>query len=100
MFLKVIFKKNKTTGERQRSYRLCESYRFESGMNSRFSQRFEQGLSQIKESLDKKGGVKRQEKVWERIGRLKTKYPSIHKYYDIETHADDDNKGIITGMTW
>ena len=49
----------------------------ESGMNSRFSQRFEQGLSQIKESLGKKSGVKKQEKVWQRIGRLKTKYPSI-----------------------
>jgi len=31
----------------------------ESGMNSRFSQRFEQGLSQIKESLSKKSGVKK-----------------------------------------
>lgn len=70
----------------------------ESGMNSRFSQRFEQGLSQIKESLDKKSGIKKQEKVWERIGRLKTKYPSIHKYYDISTEADD--KGIVTNITW
>ncbi len=70
----------------------------ESGMNSRFSQRFEQGLSQIKESLDKKSGVKKQEKVWERIGRLKTKYPRIHKYYDIAAEAND--KGIITNITW
>lgn len=70
----------------------------ESGMNSRFSQRFEQGLSQIKESLGKKSGVKKQEKVWERIGRLKTRYPGIHKYYDIDTEAND--KGIITSITW
>ncbi len=70
----------------------------ESGMNSRFSQRFEQGLSQIKESLDKKSGVKKQQKVWERIGRLKTKYPGIHKYYDIDTEAN--NKEIITNITW
>jgi len=70
----------------------------ESGMNGRFSQRFEQGLTQIKESLGKKSGVKKQEKVWQRIGRLKTKYPSIHKYYDIETEAND--KGIITNITW
>ncbi len=34
----------------------------ESGMNSRFSQRFEEGLSQIKESLAKKGGVKNKKK--------------------------------------
>src|SRR5215210_4297332 len=70
----------------------------ESGMNSRFSQRFEQGLSQIKESLGKKSGVKKQEKVWQRIGRLKTKYQSIHKYYDINTEAN--NKGIITNIIW
>src|SRR5215216_4111861 len=30
MFLKVIFKTNKTTGERIKSYRLCESYRYDS----------------------------------------------------------------------
>lgn len=70
----------------------------ESGMNGRFSQQFEQGLSQIKEALGKKGGVKKQEKVWERIGRLKSKYPSIHKYYDINTQAN--SKGNITHITW
>ena len=70
----------------------------ESGMNSRFSQRFEQGLSQIKESLDKKSGIKKQEKVWERIGRLKAKYQSIHKYYDIDTEAN--NKGNVTNIVW
>lgn len=70
----------------------------ESGMNSRFSIRFEQGLSQVKESLGKKGGVKKQEKVWECIGRLKTKYQSIHKYYDINTASN--NKGIVTDITW
>lgn len=70
----------------------------ESGMNSRFSERFEQGLTQIKEGLGKKGGVKKQEKVWERIGRLKTKYQSIHKYYDIGTQAN--KKGTVTNISW
>ncbi|MBC7867399.1 MAG: IS1634 family transposase [Gloeobacteraceae cyanobacterium ES-bin-316] len=70
----------------------------ESGMNSRFSQRFEQGLLQIKESLGKKSGVKKQEKVWERIGRLKAKYPSIHKYYEIESAVN--NEGIVTNILW
>lgn len=70
----------------------------ESGMNSRFSQRFEQGLSQIKESLAKKSGVKKQEKVWQRLGRLKAKYPSIHKYYDIDTEVN--NKGTVTNVIW
>jgi len=56
-------------------------------MNSRFSQRLNKIISN-KESLEK-SGVKKQEKVWERIGRLKTKYPSIHKYYHIDTEAND-----------
>ena len=41
---------------------------------------------------------KKQEKVWERIGRLKAKYQSIHRYYDIETEAN--NKGTVTNIIW
>lgn len=70
----------------------------ESGMNSRFSQRFEEGLSQIKESLAKKKGVKKQQKVWERIGRLKAKYASMHKYYEIESEVN--KKGVVMSLTW
>jgi hypothetical protein len=70
----------------------------ESGMNSRFTERFEQGLTQIRESLTKKGGVKKPEKVWERIGRLKAKYPSIQRHYQIE--AQTDEKKIVTNIIW
>ncbi len=70
----------------------------EAGMNSRFSQRFEEGLTQIKEGLSKKGGVKKQQKVCERIGRLKEKYQSIHKYYNIEVKVGA--KDIATDITW
>lgn len=70
----------------------------ETGMNMRFSKRFEQGLLQIKESLSKKGGVKKEQKVWERIGKLKAKYPGTNSHYEIK--ADSDGKGIITNITW
>ncbi len=70
----------------------------ETGMNSRFSQRFEEGLTQIKKAICKKGGVKKQQKVWERIGRLKAKYSSIHKYYSIEVKAGE--KDIATDIKW
>jgi hypothetical protein len=63
----------------------------ESGMNSSFAQKFEQGLEEIKTALTKKRGTKKIEKVWERIGRLKQKYPSIAKYYTIETHTNINN---------
>lgn len=70
----------------------------ETSMNSRFSKRFEQGLTQIKESLNKKSGVKKQQKVWERIGKLKAKYPGTNRHYDIK--ADTNDKGIVTNVSW
>jgi len=55
----------------------------EVSMNNRFQEGFEKGLSTISASLSKKGGIKIEEKVHERVGRLKQKYPSISKYYEI-----------------
>ena len=56
----------------------------ERSMNEQFQQRFEEGLQKIAASLTKKGGVKQADKVHERIGKLKQKYPSIARYFDIE----------------
>lgn len=56
----------------------------ERSMNEQFLQRFEEGMQKIAESLTKKGGVKQADKVHERIGKLKQKYPSIARYFDIE----------------
>lgn len=66
----------------------------ERAMNKQFQTRFEEGLQKISDSLTKKGGVKRLDKVYERIGRLKQKYPSIQKYYNIKVSelAPDENK--------
>jgi ferric iron reductase protein FhuF len=43
----------------------------ERSMNEQFQARFEEGLQKITDSLTKKGGVKKADKVHERIGRLK-----------------------------
>jgi len=61
----------------------------ESSMNEQFRTRFEAGLQAIANSLTRKGGVKQEDKVYERIGRLKQKYPSIHRYFDIETEVKE-----------
>jgi hypothetical protein len=70
----------------------------ESSMNSRFKDRFEEGLAKIENSLHKKGGVKLSEKVYERIGRLKQKYPSIHRFYQIDIQSNEAN--IVTSLKW
>ncbi len=56
----------------------------ERSMNEQFKDRFEEGLRKISESISKKGGTKLVDKVHQRIGRLRQKYPSIQQYYEIE----------------
>ncbi|RLD55466.1 MAG: IS1634 family transposase [Bacteroidetes bacterium] len=70
----------------------------ENSMNGLLSQRFEEGMQSISEGISKKGGTKKLDKVYERIGRLKQKYPSVHKYYNIiVTH---NGKGIATAISF
>ncbi len=66
----------------------------ERSMNEQFRSRFEAGLQQIADSLTKSGGVKQEDKVYERIGRLKQKYPSIQRYFDIATEVVDHPEPI------
>ena len=69
----------------------------ENSMNGLLSQRFEEGIKSISQGIDRKGGTKRIDKVYERIGRLKQKYPSVHRYYDIR--LEDDGNGIATAIS-
>jgi len=69
----------------------------ENSMNGLLSQRFEEGIQSISEGVNKKGGTKKLDKVFERIGRLKQKYPSVHKYYDIV--VKDNGKDVVTAIS-
>lgn len=68
----------------------------ENSMTGLLSQRFEQGIKNIQEGIAKKSGTKKLNKVHERIGRLKQKYPSVHTYYDIT--ICDDGHGTATSI--
>jgi len=73
----------------------------ERSMNQQFQQRFEEGMQKIADSLTKKGGIKQADKVHERIGWLKQKFPSIGRYYNIEvevaTKPERKDKGKKSG---
>jgi len=62
----------------------------ERSMNEQFRSRFEAELQKIADSLTKKGGVKQEDKVYQRIGRVKQKYPSIGRYFTIETEVKEE----------
>lgn len=66
----------------------------ENSMNGLLAQRFEEGIQNINAGINSKGGTKKLDKVHQRIGRLKQKYPSVHKYYDIT--VTDNEKGVAT----
>lgn len=69
----------------------------ENSMNGLLSQRFEEGIQSINRGINRKGGTKKLDKVYERIGRLKQKYPSVHKYYDIL--INDNGNGVATKIS-
>lgn len=68
-------------------------------MKTQFEKRFEEQLQKISTSLTSKGGIKKADKVHERIGRSKERYPSIHQYYNITVAIDEETK-LATGITW
>ena len=69
----------------------------ENSMNGLLSQRFEEGIQSINEGINRKGGTKKLDKVNQRLGRLKEKYSSIHRYYDIT--ITDNGKGMATAIS-
>lgn len=95
----IQIQKIKVEGSNDTYYRVeSEAKRMkEKSMNNRFAEKFEQGLEQIKSGLYKKSGIKTPKKVWERIGRLKQKYPSIHKHYQIEEIIENDK---VIDLKW
>jgi hypothetical protein len=79
----------------------------ELSMNDRFRDGYLKGLEVIAGSLTKKRGTKQEDKVHERVGRLKEKYPSIHKYYQIDYLVEEipeakkkPARRIVTSMSW
>ena len=69
----------------------------ENSMNGLLSQRFEEGIQSINEGINKKGGTKKLDKVNQRLGRLKEKYSSVHRYYDVTITGN--GKGTATAIS-
>jgi hypothetical protein len=93
---KVTVPKQSDTFLRVNSYAKNQK---EHSMNEQFKKRFETGLEEIKASLSKKSGIKTLKKVAERLGRLKEKYPSISKYYEINIIQDKPEENV-KDLSW
>lgn len=77
-------------GDEVRLYCFSESRAHkESGIQQRFTQRFEQALDKIAEGLNRPRTCKKIDKLWERIGRLKEKSRGVGQHYRIELIPDE-----------
>jgi len=71
----------------------------ENSMKASFQKRYLAEIDLIRASLQKPRGVKTQDKVWKRLGRLAQKYPSINKHYEIKTQLDEQGKVTQLDLT-
>lgn len=69
----------------------------EESMTTKLCQRFEEELQSIENALHKKGGTKKVEKVWERIGRCKEKNRNVSGRYNIEVEQGNSK---VTKVIW
>ena len=69
----------------------------EESMRERAQKRFEEGLAAIGASLQKQRGIKQYDKVVERVGRLRERYSSIARFYEITVEKSEDR---ATALSW
>lgn len=72
----------------------------ERSMNRQWRQRFEEELKKARKALSSKGGTKNYDKVVERIGRARGKYPSVSKYYQIEYIRSEEKPQNMANIRW
>ncbi len=68
----------------------------EAAMNDRVCVRFEDELNNLHLSIQSKGGIKKIEKVGERLGRIKERYPRANKHYTVEIKHENQQATSLT----
>ena len=72
----------------------------EKSMNAQWRERFETELTKARDALTQKGGTKNYEKVIERVGRARQKYPSVSRYYVIDYVRDEGKPQHMADIKW
>jgi len=69
----------------------------EQSMQDRYNQRYEEELKNIADSVHKKRGTKQYDKVLERLGRIKERYPAGNRNYIIDIIQENN---IVSQINW
>lgn len=70
----------------------------EQAIDENREQRFIQDLTNLKQSINK-GSLKQENKIAQRVGRIKERYSSIAQHYQIDLVPNESEK-IISDITW
>jgi len=71
----------------------------EEGIKNRFEKRFEDHLKKIQAGLNKRHGIKRYEKILEKIGRLKEQFKRVARRYEIKIEKEEDTDRV-RAISW
>ncbi len=71
----------------------------DTAINESFRKKFEAELEKLAAGLSKPRCTKKRDKINQRIGRLKQRYPRVGQHYRIELNLDE-KKDIVTGIEW
>ena len=80
----------------------CHSEAMERRSNlvlQKFIDRFENELQKISNGLSKKGGIKKYNKIQQKIGRIKEKYSKVASQFNINV-TGDEKKEKVESITW
>jgi len=90
---------NADTGEVELYCHSSQREKKEQGIQELFTKRFENAREKLASGLNKKGTVKRYDKVLERVGRLKQKYSRAAQYDDVSV-VHDEATGKASAIHW
>lgn len=72
----------------------------ERSMNRQWRERFENELAKARNALTAKGGTKNYDKVVERVGRARARYPSVAKHYQIDYVRSTEKPQNMADIQW
>jgi len=71
----------------------------ETGINDRFCERFESGLTKLAEGLEKPRGTKQPDRVRERIAKLRQRCSRVARHYEVTLTVSEDQRRV-TAIHW
>jgi len=90
---------NEETGEVELYCHSSRREKKETAIRDRFSARFEEAIITLDAGLNKKGRVKKYDKVLVKIGRIKEKYSRVAKHYRIKVEKDEATDNAVK-ISW